>query len=472
VSAATNPLETINDQFRALAEAVENAHRQQEAEKGEQPRPADITDAITPPVPESIEETGIPPSIIEHLILKYLYFRGDLLGREIASSLGLKFSLIDELLETLKRQHYVGVKKSLGIGNSSGVFALTESGRSLTREYLENNLYQGPAPVPLYQYTEVVKRQKLRDNWLNPSLLKEAFRHLVVEQDILAQIGPAVNASKSFLIYGQPGNGKTALAESLFKVDSDPIYMPYAIECQGNIVQLYDPIYHQKIEDQDMEFSAAISLQLPYDGRWFKCRRPCIITGGELTLDMLDLSYNKVSKVYDAPFQLKSNNGIYLLDDFGRQKCSPAEILNRWIVPMERHTDYLSFQAGGKMTVPFQAFLIFSTNLRPDQLGDEAFLRRIQYKMFLRNPRQEEFITIFERFAASKKLDCPPGLTASFVEKHYVKGGKRYRRCHPRDVISHAIDIIHFENLPMALNEDVLDRAFHSCFIENVDVNE
>ena len=472
MSAATNPMETISDPFRALAEAVANAQPQKEAQIAEQLRQGDITDAITPPVPESIEETGIPPSIIEHLVLKYLYFRGDLLGREIASTLGLKFSVIDELLETLKRQHYVGVKKSLGIGNSSGVFALTESGRSLTREYLENNLYAGPAPVPLYQYTEVVKRQKLRDNWLNPTLLKEAFRHLVVEADILAQIGPAVNASKSFLIYGQPGNGKTALAESLFRVDSDPIYMPYAIECQGNIVQLYDPIYHQKIQDQEMEFSAAISLQLPYDGRWFKCRRPCIITGGELTLDMLDLSYNKVSKVYDAPFQLKSNNGIYLLDDFGRQKCSPAEILNRWIVPMERHTDYLSFQAGGKMTVPFQAFIIFSTNLRPDQLGDEAFLRRIQYKMFLRNPRQEEFITIFERFSASKKLECPPGLTASFVEKHYIQGGKPYRRCHPRDVINHAIDIIHFENLPMALNEDILDRAFHSCFVENVDVND
>jgi hypothetical protein len=471
VSAAAEPIETISTPLSGLAEALR-------AEAGEQPplqaapRQGDIGNAISPPVPESIAETGIPPAIIEHLVLKYLYFKGDMLGREMASALGLKFSLIDELLETLKRQHYVGVKKSLGMGNSSGIFALTESGRSLTREYLENNLYAGPAPVPLYQYTEVVRRQKLRDNWLNPALLKQAYKHLVVEADILAQLGPAVNASKSFLIYGQPGNGKTALAESLFQLDSDPIYMPYAIECQGNIIQLYDPIYHQKIEDQEMEFSAAISLQLPYDGRWFKCRRPFIITGGELTLDMLDLSYNKVSKVYDAPFQLKSNNGIYLLDDFGRQKCSPAEILNRWIVPMERHTDYLSFQAGGKMTVPFEAFLIFSTNLRPDQLGDEAFLRRIQYKMFLRNPRAPEFIEIFQRFATSRKLECPAGLTEAFVDKHYLQGGKRLRRCHPRDVISHAIDIIHFENLPMALNEDVLDRAFHSCFTENVDVTE
>jgi predicted ATPase with chaperone activity len=357
------------------------------------------------------------------------------------------------------------------MGNSSALFALTETGRSLTREYLENNLYAGPAPVPLYQYVEVVKRQKLRANWLNPSTLKEAYRHLVVEQDILSQIGPAVNANKSFLIYGQPGNGKTALAEALFRVDTDSIYMPYAIECQGNIVQLYDPIYHQKLQDQEMEFSAAISLQLPYDGRWLKCRRPFIITGGELSLETLDLSYNKVSKVYDAPFQLKANNGIYLLDDFGRQKCSPAEILNRWIVPMEKNTDYLSFQAGGKMTVPFEAFLIFSSNLRPDQLGDEAFLRRIQYKMFLRNPRPPEFIEIFKRFAISRELLCPPGLAEAFIDRHYVKSLKPLRRCHPRDVISHAIDIINFESLPRELNEDVLDRAFYSCFVENVDVN-
>ena len=361
---------------------------------------------IVPPVPESIEETGITSSLIEHLILKYLYFRGELVGRDIANLLGFQFSLIDQTLETLKRQHYVGVKKSSGMGNSSGVFLLTEAGRALAREHLENNQYAGPAPVPLYQYIEVVRRQKLKSNWLNPTSLQRAFKHLVVEPDIMAQIGPAVNASKSFLIYGQPGNGKTALAEALFRVETDPIYMPYAVECQGNIVQIYDPIYHQKIEDEETVMTA-LSTDLPHDSRWFKCRRPFIITGGELTLDMLDLSYNKVSKVYDAPFQLKANNGIYLIDDFGRQRATPAEILNRWIVPMERHVDYLTFQAGGKMTVPFEAFLIFSTNLRPDQLGDEAFLRRIQYKMLLRGPSEVEFIRIFETFCATRRLPFP-----------------------------------------------------------------
>ena len=428
-------------------------------------------EAVVPPVPESIQDAGIPPSIIEHLILKYLYFRGELVGRDIGAQIGFSFSVIDETLEMFKRQHYVAVKKSLGMGNMSGIFALTEAGRNLAREFLENNQYAGPAPVPLYQYAEIVRRQRLNENWLSPELLKIAFKHLVVEEDILSQIGPAVNSNKSFLIYGQPGNGKTALAESLFRVENTPIYMPYAIECQGNIIQLYDPIYHNKLEDQT-SLLTALSESQPHDGRWFKCKRPCIITGGELVPDMLDLSYNKHSKVYDAPFQLKANNGIYLIDDFGRQKASPAEILNRWIVPMERHVDYLSFQSGGKMTVPFEAFLIFSTNLRPDQLGDEAFLRRIQYKMFLRSPKAQEFIQIFERYCLDKQILCPPGLAAKFVQKHYVEVKKPFRRCHPRDVISHAVDILHFERRPIALTEDVLDRAFHSCFVENVDVND
>jgi hypothetical protein len=431
---------------------------------------ADGSIKVVPPVPETLLDTGITEGLVEQLILKHLYSRGDLVGRDIAALLGLQFSLIDELLEVMKRQQKVAVKKSLGMGNSSGLFALTEVGRAGTREHLTHNQYSGPAPVPLYQYSEVVRRQRLHENWLNPETLRQAFRHLVVEQDILAQIGPAVNSNKSFLIYGQPGNGKTALAEALFRVENEPIFMPYAIECQGNIIQVYDPIYHQKIEEEE-DLLSTIASDHSYDRRWFRCKRPFIVTGGELALGMLDLSFNRVSKVYDAPFQVKANNGIYLIDDFGRQKATPAEILNRWIVPMERRVDYLSFEAGGKMTVPFEAFLIFSTNLRPESLGDEAFLRRIQYKMFLRSPRAPEFIEIFDRFAASRQLDCFRETVNKFVLKHYVEGGKHFRRCHPRDVISHAIDIINFEGLKWELSEDVLDRAFISCFVENVDLD-
>jgi predicted ATPase with chaperone activity len=276
-----------------------------------------------------LRETGISDAVVEQLILKFLYNRGEMLGRELGTELGLDFSLIDEVLESLKRSHTVGVRKSLGMGNSSGIFFLTDAGRATTREHLENNQYVGPVPVPLSQYAEMVQLQRLKDNWLNPETLKQAFSHLVIEKDILAKIGPAVNSNKSFLIYGQPGNGKTALAEALFNVDTAPIYMPYAIECQGNIIQVYDPIYHQKLEDKAPSV-LTMSNDSSYDHRWFRCKRPFIVTGGELTMEMLDLSYNSVSKVYDAPFQVKANNGIYLVDDFGRQKATPAEILNRW----------------------------------------------------------------------------------------------------------------------------------------------
>lgn len=421
---------------------------------------------LIPPVPETMEDTGLAATLIEHLIFKLLYFRGEVLGRDLAMAIGLKFSLIEEIIESLKRQYLLQVKKSLGLGNSSASFALTEAGRNQAREYLESNHYTGPAPVPLYQYSYFVRAQRRQDGWLTRKALETAYSRMVVTEKLLSQIGPAVSSGNSFLIYGQPGNGKTFLAEALQNIDETCIYVPNAIECQGNIVQVFDPIYHTAIaHDGASEFG----FEPAYDGRWIKCKRPFIVTGGELTLDMLDLNYNSTSRIYDAPYQLKANNGIYLLDDFGRQKCSPAEILNRWIVPMERRIDYLTFLSGGKMTAPFDAFLIFSTNLKPEQLGDEAFLRRIQYKMLLRSPDQEEFGAIFDRFCKSKNLPCAPGIAESFMKRHYLQTAKPFRRCQPRDVISHAIDLIHFEKLPYALTTEILDRAFDSCFTGDVE---
>jgi len=394
--------------------------------------------SLIPPVLETMEDTGLQTSVVEQLIFKLLYFRGDLQGRDLSTALGLKFSLIEDLMENLKRQHLVQVKRSLGMGNSTAIFALTEAGRNLAREYLEKNQYTGPAPVPLFQYAYFAHNQRRKGGWLTPEGLAHAYRRMVVTPRILSQIGPAVSSGNSFLIYGQPGNGKTFLAEALGGLDDSCIYLPHAIECQGNIIQVFDPIYHQPV--QESEQAATIALEPKYDGRWIKCRRPFIVTGGELTLDMLDLTYNATSKVYDAPYQLKANNGIYLIDDFGRQRCTPAEVLNRWIVPMERRMDYLTFVSGGKMTVPFEAFLIFSTNLKPDQLGDEAFLRRIQYKMLLRSPEKVEFETIFTSYCASRELSCPEDLLSGFVAKHYRVSGKAYRRCHPA-TLSHTRSI-------------------------------
>jgi hypothetical protein len=428
-------------------------------------KPAEGT--LVPPVPETLEDTGLASSLIEQLLFKLLYYRGDILGRDIAKAVGVKFSLIEELLENAKRQHQIQTKKSLGMGNQSSVFSLSEAGRALAREFLENNQYTGPAPVPLYQYNYIVRRQRRKEGWLSPAALNNAYRHAVTTPRMLAQIGPAVSSGNSFLIYGQAGNGKTFMAEALAGIDDDSIYVPYAIESQGAIIQVFDPIYHQPVHSD--EPLSAFRTEETHDGRWVKCKRPFIVTGGELSPEMLDLTFNNVSKIYDAPYQLKANNGIYLIDDFGRQRCTPAEILNRWIVPMERRVDYLSFRTGGKMTVPFEAFLIFSTNLTPTDLGDDAFLRRIQYKMLVRNPDLDEFIRIFLQFCASRELICDEPTVRNFVERHYRTSGKAMRRCQPRDVLSHAIHLMQFEGLPMQLTDEVLGRAFESCFTEDVE---
>lgn len=420
---------------------------------------------FVPPVPESMADLGVPESLVEQLLLKMLFFRGDTTGRVLGQSLGLNFSVVEPLIERLKRQHLLMVKSSLGMGSISAVFSLTEAGRELTREYLEANQYAGRVPVPLEQYSVGVRMQRHKADWLTPEMLHNAYRHMVVSEEILAHIGPAVNSGKSFLIYGQPGNGKTFLAEALFELESEPIYLPFAIECQGQIIQLYDPIYHKRLDEDEPEISA-FHREAQFDGRWLKARRPFIVSGGELTLPMLDLSFNPASRVYDAPFQLKANNGIYLIDDFGRQKVTPAEVLNRWIVPMERRIDFLTFLTGGKAQVPFECFLLFSTNLRPEQLGDEAFLRRIQYKMLLRSPEEPEFINIFTRYCQSQGLEIDLAVLDAFIQKHYHRTGKKFRRCHPRDLVTHAIDMIRFERRELRLTGELLDRAFASTFVE------
>jgi hypothetical protein len=421
---------------------------------------------MVPPVPETIEETGLSSGLLEQLVSKILFLRGDTMGRDLARAIGLKFSLIQAIMDFFKRHHLVEVKRSLGMGDISAVFALTENGRKHAASCMEKNQYAGVAPVPLWQYATAVRMQRLENGWLKPEMLSKAFEHMVMNPRTLSQIGPAVNAGCSFLIYGQPGNGKTYLAEALMKLDQPDIFVPHAIEFQGSIIQVFDPIFHERTEREEQETVLALDSEARHDGRWVRCKRPFIVTGGELMLDMLDLKYHHATKIYDAPLQLKANNGIYLVDDFGRQKVTPAEVLNRWIVPMEKRADFLNVGTGGKMEVPFECFLVFSTNLKPEQLGDEAFLRRIQYKMLVGNPREEEFRAIFDSVCVTRGLRCEPEVRDRFIHRRYATTTRPMRRCQPRDVVSHAINFIRYQDLPMVLTDEVLDEAFDSCFVD------
>jgi DNA-binding MarR family transcriptional regulator len=425
-----------------------------------------VSPPLAPPEPHTLEEAGLAESMVESLLLKILYFRGDLYGRDLATAIGLRLSAIEHVVEALKLRHHLQIKRSLGMGNVGAVLSLTDAGRERAREALEANQYAGAAPVPLEQYRETVRRQRPADGWLSRGKLAKALSGMVLTEHLLSQIGPAVSSANSLLLYGKPGDGKTFLIESLNNLPTAPVFVPYAIESQGNIIQVYDPVYHERLDDEAESAALAVTNESAFDRRWVKCRRPFIVSGGELTLDMLDLRFNESSRIYEAPFQLKANNGIYLIDDFGRQRATPSEVLNRWIVPMERRIDYLRFMTGGKMTAPFEAFLVFSTNLKPADLGDEAFLRRIHYKMLLRGPAKNEFIRIFENFCKAKGLPCRPEVLDRFIDRCYWHTGKPFRRCHPRDVLTHALNLIKFEDLPMELTNELLERAFHSCFLE------
>jgi predicted ATPase with chaperone activity len=423
--------------------------------------------AAIPPTPEKLADTGLSADAVRDLLLKVLYVQGSRSGQYLADFLRLPFSLADEELLTLQQRRFIEVRGTTAPHRGSYLFDLGNEGRDRAREALEASQYVGPVPVPLSQYHTWIHAQSIQLARVTQESLRAGFSHLVLEDSLFDILGPAVNSSKSIFLYGHPGNGKTAIAEAISDMLGGELYLPYAVDVDGQIMLVYDPVHHQEIEaEEPVGGIESLWRSGPsYDRRYARVRRPVVLTGGELTLDQLDLRYDPFTKLYQAPFQVKANGGVLIVDDFGRQRVPPRDLLNRWIVPLEKRIDYLTLHTGGKFPVPFDCLLIFATNLDPAELIEEAFLRRIHYKIPVTNPTRTQYEEIFRAQCVAEGLTYHPAAVRYVFAEFYDKLGIPPRGCHPRDLIAHVQDIAKYREMEPQLTQDLLEGACRSYFL-------
>lgn len=421
-----------------------------------------------PAIINNLEDTGLTASFVQDLILKVMYQLGQLTGHAIAAKVHLPFQrVISPALDFLKREQMCEVKGAGNLGPASYEYVITTKGMARARELMERTTYVGPAPVPWEAYITAIKAQGNQRLSVNPSVMKKALGHLVLEEAVFAKIGPAANSGKSMFLYGPPGNGKTTIAEAIGRmILQNNMYIPYAVEVDGQIIKVYDEINHEIVDDDLPVVSNTGSLGgRKADSRWVHIRRPAIMVGGELTLDGLELKYDPINKYYEAPFQMKANGGMFLIDDFGRQLVRPRDLLNRWIVPMEKNIDFLSLHTGRKLEVPFAVLIVFSTNLPPRDLVDEAFLRRIRHKIEISSPSFEGYREIFKRVCQARQVRYDEQVFRYLLQEYYVKRNQKLRASHPRDILDQLTDIADYLGVTPQMTKEMIDRAADAYFV-------
>lgn len=420
-----------------------------------------------PPVAKNIDDTGLDGNFLLNCLLRTMYVSALQTIPEISEEIKLTRWVVEELLNFAKKEALVEIRGPSEKNYNIMRYALTNGGKERASEALRRCEYIGPVPVPLEVYQTQVQKQTITNEVISIEKLKKAMSHLVLSEDIVRRLGPASNSGRAILIYGAAGNGKTSIAEALVGAFEQPVYIPYAIEADGQIIKIYDPSVHVTFsQNQNNHDANPIFLpHMEHDPRWVRCRRPYIISGGELTLEMLDLDFDPHSKYYEAPLQMKAIGGIFVIDDFGRQRVRPHELLNRWIFPLERKVDYLTLHTGKKFALLFDQLVIFATNFPPEELMDPAQLRRVHYKMKINPPTVDEFKEIFQRICDSYGLEFNEEIMAYLLNSFYIKHKIPFAGFHPKFIAEHVIAACNYLGTEAKISRQLLVDSLENMVI-------
>ncbi|MEZ6124417.1 MAG: AAA family ATPase [Planctomycetaceae bacterium] len=417
-------------------------------------------EVFTPRQPQSVRESGVSAALLERLVMKYLYQVGMAPSRGIAGQVKLPFKVIEPILKQLRSDKQIDLSGTTNTGDAE--YVITDAGRERGKRYYDECTYFGAAPVSLQDYVNSVKAQTIAGQIVTATDLKRAFEGLIINQDMLNKLGPAVNSGRGMFLYGMPGNGKTSIAERVTGAFGSCVWIPRALYIEGEIIRIFDPGIHESVEDQNQSGGLLDSQQI--DRRWVRIKRPTVIAGGELTMAELEVTKNEVSKICESPLQMKSNCGTLVIDDFGRQTMPVDVLLNRWIVPLEKRYDFLNLPSGKKIQVPFDQLVVFSTNLEPRDLVDGAFLRRIPYKIEVPDPTIEEFRKLMDIMSGVLGFPKRPECVEYLIQKHYLEVERPFRLCQPRDLLMQVKNYCNYHEKPPELTNEAFDFAVQNYF--------